>query len=169
MTDHAQMITADVADRHRIRMAAAALSMSFMFLTRALTHVVDPVLAKNLGYLVPGFAVLAVGLVGPTVAWKLRNLRKLPQGERHAYWSPDGFVNDIFNRAQRVSWTVTFLMLMLLDVVVSDKDSSGYLTTLPLVFYLQLIIGVMLGVMASVFLILNRADGADDAEDGARA
>jgi hypothetical protein len=67
-------------------------------------------------------------------------------------------------RQQRVSWATTFLLLIAVDAFVFDKDYQGYLRTLPAEFYLQAIIGVMLGVMASVFLLLNRADGADDAE-----
>ena len=169
MTNNAQIATADIADRHRSMLATAALSMSLMFLTRAVTHLVGPPLNNNLRYLVAGFAVLAVCLVAPTVAWKFRILSKLPQGERDAYFSPDGFVNDIFNRAQRVSWTVTFFVLLLLDVVVFDKDSGGYFTTLPPVFYFQFLLALMFGVLASVFLVLNRADGTDDAKDGALA
>ena len=166
MNAEAQIATADAADRHRTLTAWAALSMSLMFITRAAMHIVGPALEANLDYFVVGFALLAVGLAVRVAFWKISNLRTMPKSERNTYFSPDGFVNDLFNRAQRVSWTVTFLVLMLLDAVVFDKNSTGYLTTLPVVFYLQLIIGMMLGVMASVFLILNRADGADDGEDG---
>jgi len=169
MADNAQMTAADAADRHRSRVAVAALSMAFMFLTRAVMHVVEPALANNLDYLGAGFALLAVGLVIPSARWKFQVLSRMPKGERDAYFSPDGFVNDIFNQAQRVSWTATFFLLLMLDIVVFDKNSSGYLATLPIVFYFQALLGVMLGVMATTFLILNRADGADDAEDGVRA
>ena len=120
-------------------------------------------------YLVAGFAFLALLLGASVAVWKLGNLRSLTARERAAYLNPEGFVTDIFNRAQRVSWAVTFLLLIAVEAVVFDKDATGYWTTLPVVFYFQLLLGTMLGVMASVFLVLSRAAAADDAEDGVRA
>lgn len=166
MTDKAQTTTADAADRHRNLLALAMLSMSLMFLIQAVIHVVEPTAGNYLDFLVPGLALLAVGLCIPVASWKLR---KLPKGERALYFSPDGFVPEILNRAHKASWSVTLLLLMVLNIIIGDKDYEGYLQTLPTQFFLQLTLGAMLGVMASVFLFLNRGDGTDEAEERSRA
>lgn len=160
------LATADAADRHRTFAAIAALALALMFLTNAVTDLVGPpaVLPLKIATLV--LALLAVGLVVPVMFWKFR---RMPAGERDLYFNADGFVPAILNRALRASWVVTLLLLMVLNVLVGDNDSGGYLSSLPAEFFLQVALAVMLGVKAVVFLVLSRDDSEDGGEDGARA
>jgi len=147
-----QISTPEAFDRHRRLVAVALLAMSVMFGAKAAEHLVGPGPGRYLDYLQLSMAVLMGVILARVVYWKLV---KLPKGERHLYFSSDGFVMDSLNRAIRASWSVTFLLLMALEVFTSDDD---FTTTLPSEFFLALAIAAMLGVVSSVFFFLNRAD-----------
>jgi len=149
----------DVADRHRRLIALAMLALGTRYALTASTFFVDPGLASTLGRLGDGFALLAVGLVIPVFLWKARNLSR----ERlHLYRDDDGFMARTMLQAHAGSWTLAFLVLILVELL--DERSAG----LPPVFLAELLLAVMLVSFAVIFLYLDSASrrgsaGADDA------
>lgn len=160
MNETKQVATADAGDRHQTLAALAALSIALMFATRAAMHLVDPWTAEALDVVTIGFAWVGVALLVPMIYWKVL---KLPRAERHIYFSDEGFVAEVLRRAQKVSWAVTFFLLIGLEMFVGAKGYDGYWSTLPPEFFLQVVLAAMLGVMATVFLVLSRGEGAEEA------
>ncbi|HMB69524.1 MAG TPA: hypothetical protein VKU85_09430 [bacterium] len=103
-------------------------------------------------------AVSVLLLLLPTMVWKMRNR---PGSKRFLRFKEQGYVADVFRRAQGISWMATFILLLLLSNFVEDRN------TLPAQFYLETCVAVMLTVFSGVFLFLNR--GGDDEREDAHA
>jgi hypothetical protein len=162
MSKKNQISTADAYDRGKHRIALATFAISVIFAMRAAGHVVGPETNGYLAIVKVAMQIVAVACVLSVIYW---TLFKLPKGERHLYFGADGFVVDALNRAQQTSWLVTFLALMVLE----DLSHAASFRDLPVSFYLQSAMALMLGVSSVVFFYLNRSNDDHEMERETRA
>lgn len=156
---------ADVGDRHRHLLAFALLAIGGIHAVSAAAHLTGTTAATYLDWVQVGGAGVAVLLLVPIFAWKLRHRSA---DMRHLYFSPDGFVAETVRKAQKASWEATFVLVVVLATL--DETIAGL--GLPPEFFLSGIVALMAGVFALVFLVLNRIEaggGADEIEDHSRA
>lgn len=144
----------DVADGHRRLMAFALLALGTRYLVSASTFLVDPGLASSLELLADGLVLLAVGMIAPIFVWKARNMSR---DDWHLYKDDNGFVAQTIARAQTGSWTLTFLVLVLIEPL----DQT--LGELSWVLLFDLVLAVMLLSFSIIFLYLDRVPAWDSA------
>jgi hypothetical protein len=149
---------ADVGDRHRHLLALALLAIGVGFGASAVGHAAGEAAELYLDWVQVGGTAIAVLLVVPIFAWKLRNRNA---DLRHLYFSPEGFVAETMRKAQKASWEATFVVVMLLTVLDETLARVG----LPPGFYLEAIVALMTGVFGVTFLVLNRVEPSDDPEE----
>lgn len=151
---------ADVGDRHRRRAALALLAVGCLYTAAAAEHLLPRAAAPWANGVVLAMAILAVAALVPTFVWKARNLS---QSTWQLYQGEDGVGAHLLRRARTVSWTVTFLALVALEM--AAKRGSD----LPGAFFLQVGLAVMLISFAVVFLVGDRdpGEGPGREEDGA--
>jgi len=156
---------ADIGDRHRHLLAFALLAIGVAYGASAVGHPLDPAAEAYLDWVQVGGTAIAVLLLAPIFAWKLRNRSA---DLRHLYFSPEGFVAETMRRAQKASWEATFVVVILLAAL--DETLAG--VGLPPEFFLEGIVALMTGVFSVTFLVLNRVEGdrdPDEREDAADA
>jgi len=152
---------ADIGDRHRHLLALALLALGVGFGASAVGHPAGQAAEVYLDWVQVGGTALAVLLLSPILAWKLRNRSA---DLRHLYFSPEGFVAETVRKAQKASWEATFLVVILLAALDETLARLG----LPPEFYLEGIVALMTGVFGVTFLVLNRVErsgGPDERED----
>ena len=143
---------AEDKDRH-IRLAALGLLLiALKFGLDATAHFVSPDAAQLLDYGTIAASLGAVLLILPLVFYKFFRLD--PQ-DRAVYFSDQSFAIDALKRAQVFSWSVTFLLLIGLEITADDPGA------LAPDFYLQAALAVMLGSAAVAFLVLSRDPGEE--------
>lgn len=149
---------ADIGDRHRHLLALALLAIGVGFGASAVGHPAGEAAEAYLDWVQVGGSVIAVLLLVPIFAWKLRNRSA---DMRHLYFSPEGFVAETVRRAQKASWEATFVVVVLLAVLDETLARIG----LPTEFYLEGVVALMTGVFGVTFLVLNRFERRDDPEE----
>jgi len=143
---------AEDKDRH-IRLAALGLLLiALKFGLDATAHLAPPDAAQLLDYGAIAASLGAVLLILPLVFYKFFQLD--PQ-DRAVYFSDQSFAIDALKRAQVFSWSVTFLLLIGLEITADDPGA------LAPDFYLQAALAVMLGSAAVAFLVLSRDPGEE--------
>lgn len=165
MTSRDHQTPADVGDRHRHLLALALLAIGIGFGASAVSHPLGEVPEVYLDWVQVGGTAIAVLLIVPIFAWKLRNRSA---DLRHLYFSAEGFVAETMRKAQKASWEATFVVVLLLTVL--DETLAG--VGLPPEFYLEGIVALMTGVFGLTFLVLNRVErssGPEEMEDVAGA
>lgn len=149
---------ADIGDRHRHLLAFALVAIAVGFGASAVGHPLDEAAEVYLDWVQIGGTAIAVLLLTPIFAWKLRNRSA---DMRHLYFSPEGFVAETMRKAQKASWEATFVVVMLLAVLDETLARVG----LPPEFYLEGIVALMTGVFGVSFLVLNRVERSDGPEE----
>jgi|GEM_PF-5429249 len=142
-----QTSPAEIADRHRRFMALAMLALSFMFLSKALMHLLPEDMAISSDYFQIAAAIITVILVAPITLWKMKHRSS---SERLVYFSKDGYAAQALFFAQKMSWAVTFILLICLESL------NSVLSRYPTEFALQLLLAVMLASMSLIFLFKTR-------------
>ncbi len=148
---------AELADHHRRLLLLAVLAVSVKYAASAAQHLVGATTGRYLDAVEIGMALLVIAIVLPIVLWKIL---RLPRGDRHLYFSLDGFVAQSLIRAHKVSWATTFILLALLETMTENA-----LADIPPVFFLQLVLAVMLAALGGTFFFLNRVDVDNDPAD----
>lgn len=149
MSDN-KLSSAEIADRHRQYMAFAMLCVAAMFLTKALIHLVGAEIEMVLDIIQVALALLAVGLLVPIFVWKARHSSR---SERLEYFSTDGFAAQALMFAQKRSWAITFILMVMLESL------NNTLSRFPYEFSIQIVITVMLASMSLLFLYKTRSEG----------
>jgi hypothetical protein len=148
--------TADIGDRHRTMDALAALALACFFAASAAEQVSPPGVAVLLHWTALAMVAVAVLLVLPIVAWKLRS-RGRAAWDR--YRGRDGFVREIVARAQMISWGATFFVLVALSRL------ENRLEGLPPGFLFEAVLALMLAIFAVSFLVLDRSESREASGD----
>ncbi len=150
-TSHTES-TADMADRHRQFFALAMLGAGLIYLVKAIESMVPAPADTYLDYATMGLALCTIGILLPAFIAKSR----LPRGERLVYFSEDGYAAQLLRRSFKISWSVTFISFVVLEVV-ARKIGDG----LPGTFHIQTGLFIMLGTLSVSFLLLNWGAGQD--------
>jgi len=152
---------ADVGDRHRHLLALALLAIGVGYAAAAAAHLLGAPAGRYLEWIQVGGTAIAVALLVPIIAWKLRNR----SGDlRHLYFGPEGFVAETVRKAQKASWECTFVVVIL----VASLDETLADVGLPPEFFLEATVALMTGIFSVTFLVLNRVEGSrgpDERED----
>lgn len=149
---------ADIGDRHRHLLAFALLAIGAGYGASAVGHLAGGSAEVYLDRVQIGGTAIAVLLLVPIFAWKLRNWSA---DLRHLYFSPEGFVAETMRKAQKASWEATFVVVILLAAL----DESLARVELPPEFYLEGIAALMACVFGVTFLVLNRVERSDGPEE----
>ena len=149
---------ADIGDRHRHLLALALLALGVGYGASAAGHPAGGSAEVYLDWVQVGGTAIAVLLLVPIFAWKLRNRSA---DLRHLYFGPEGFVAETMRKAQKVSWEATFVVVILLAALDETLARAG----LPPEFYLEGIVALMTGVFGVTFLVLNRIERTDGPEE----
>lgn len=139
--------SADHVDIHRRLLFLTMLIISLVFAIKAGDYFTSANVNRYLTFAGKGLAAISIVLMIATVYWKLRFI---PGKERYyLLTSPDSYVMQSMNRACRISWSTTFILLCAITMTTS-KNSS----TFPAEFYLNLTMFFMLAIFSISFFIL---------------
>lgn len=72
----------------------------------------------------------------------------------------DGYLVEMFKRASAMAFSLTFIFLMILELV-----TEKYLTDLPAPFFINVTLAFSLGVLSIGFFRLARGDSDDESDD----
>ena len=161
MNDNVDISPAEASDRHNRLLGVSMLALALLFATGAAEHVLGPDAELYLDMVSKGLAIFIIVPTFWVAYWKLW---KLPSHQRELYLSADGFVMDALYRAQRLSWTVTLVVLAVLATVFDGPFLNAY----PTEFYLDALLALMLGVLSTVFFYLVGLED-NDPEDVSHA
>lgn len=152
-----QLSPADAADKHITLIALTTFLFSLLYLSSAGQFLVSESVASTMEIGEKVLALAAIAVVLPILLWKFRNLSAT---EKQAYKNPEGFVTEVFKKACTVSWAWTFVFLVALKMI-----SRRAFADFPPEFYIQLILGVMLGIFSLAFFLKSRVLGDDGSSD----
>lgn len=146
--------SADHADTHKRLLFISMFLLSLIFAVETGSYFVrEPV--------EDFFSVTAKVLVGlfiisifSTVFW---NIKFIPRDQRYLPNSEDNFVTHALNRACKISWILTFILLTIITVTTGRESSA-----LPAQFYINLAQFSMTAVFSISFFILFRDSGEEN-------
>ena len=158
MTTKNPVSQAEIIDKITQRGALAALVLALVTASSAATYLVSP---ETGWYLEITERVLAVLVVLIILAGAPLMIRKIRLRRKNPGMAPESFITDVARQAMTVSWSLTFLTLVFLDLA-----DGRYVADLPSLFIMDLAKTIMLGAFAVSFFILNRSSGMDELSEG---
>ena len=141
---------AEATDRHGRLLALSMSTMAVLFGANAAKRIAGDELEQfvDVAQIV---LVMAIGLLLiPVFRWKAVVLRSFSPEERRHYFAADSYMVSSLKKARALSWSVTFVLLVLLSI------ASGVFSDMPARFFLDAALAVMVGVFAITVLVLNR-------------
>ncbi len=148
---------AEVLDKFMHAVAIALLLFSLKFATSAAMHFADGSLLNILDWTEIVLTGLAVIILIPA-GFRFKLLKYKPE---HRFFEPNGYVIDIFRRSFEKGFSITFLMLVILDVA-----TKRHFTEIPTAFFIEIILVVMLGSFGIAFFLLSHRADTDLFDDG---
>jgi len=143
--------SADHADIFRRLLIISMLLLSLIFAVKAGVYFADDGMKSFLSIFSKILAVISLIMLAVTIFWKLKFI---PRSERyHLLNTDDSFANQMMNKAFKISWLTTLLLLFFSATVV-NSESLG----LPAKFYLNLAVFLLLSTLSVSFLILFRLE-----------
>lgn len=136
---------AEAEDRRLQLVAWGVLAMGLKFAADAAAHLASEAWATWLDRLALGLALLALLLILPVFASKFRPAAPgiVPKA--------DGFAASMLRQSQASAMNAALLALVLLEI------ASKRFPELPSSFFLELVLAILLGTLATKFLFLGRA------------
>ena len=147
---------AELLDQFMQALAIALFLFALKFAISAGMHFADSTFLTLLDWAELGVALLAIAILLPA-AFHYRRL-KSRLGQR--FLESDGYVADIFKKSFAKSFSITFLFLVLLEIVTKNQFLD-----LPARFFVQVILTMMLGTFGLTFFILSRSPEKDFPEE----
>lgn len=151
-----ELSTAQFVDRFMHRIAIGVFLVALAYATSAVMFLVSPEIAFYLDKLKLGLGLMAVVIVFPQF---VKMVRRKVRGGADAD-EPESFVVEAYKRAAEKSFALTFVSLIIMDVL-----STGVLAGLPVEFSIEVILFVSLIIFSLSFFAFNRTGDDDDAED----
>ena len=146
---------AEHADNHRRLLFLTMLLLSMVLAVETGSFLVHEEMKHALAIAGKVFAILTLLAFVLTVFWKLRYI---PGKERYyLLTTSDSVANQMLNRACKISWVLTILIL-----AIAPKWISKFHPGLPLEFYVDLTLLSMFGVCSVSFFILFGLGGQDE-------
>lgn len=151
MNQKNKLSSADHADTHKRLMFLSMFLLSLIFAIETGSYFVG----EPVGEVFSITAKVVVGLLFIsilfTVFWRIKFI---PGDKRYLLNSEDSFVAHALNKACKISWILTFIMLTVITVTTS-RESSAF----PAQFYINLAQFSMTAVFSISFFILFRDSG----------
>jgi hypothetical protein len=126
-----------------------AMSVAEFFASESAAAVID-IFVKILG-------VTVLALMGLLYYWKFR---PMTSGQRRHYLSEDGFLQIGFRKAMARSWMLSFLVLVILQVL--DEQILERLPAMPLEIAVKAVLALMLLLFSLAFVFVTRPGSSDE-------
>ena len=155
MTNKKKASVAEQIDKMMQRTALGIFLVAISYAIQTAKFFVTEETGDVLNIIARVLGVIIIILILPGVV-KFFNMRRK---NRKAGREPDGFVNEMFNKATGKAFQFTFLFLIFFEIL-----SKYYLTHLPGEFFIKVIVSVTLAIFSITFFFLNRAGDIGEGE-----
>lgn len=146
--------SADHADTHKRLLFLSMFLLSLIFAIETGSYFVGESVGNFLSITAKVFVGLFFISIFFTVFWKIKFI---PGDKRYLVNSEDSFVAHALNKACKISWILTFIILTVITVT-TGRESS----TFPAQFYINLAQFFMTAVFSISFFILFRDSGDEN-------
>ena len=158
MTTKTNISEAEIREKIVQGTARIVLVVALMHAASFASQVMSERTGDYLGFLEKGLAVLAVAMAIAT----LRLVIKAHFTRRHRGGiEPESFINEVVKKSFSISWAVTLILLIFLDL-----GDGKYIVELPVNSLMDFIKTTLLGSFSMIFFVLNRTSGMDESGDG---
>ena len=146
--------SADHADTHKRLLFLSMFLLSLIFAIETGSYFVGESVGNFLSITAKVFVGLFFISMFFTVFWKIKFI---PGDKRYLVNSEDSFVAHALNKACKISWILTFIILTVITVTTS-RESSDF----PAQFYINLVQFSMTAVFSISFFILFHESGNEN-------
>lgn len=146
--------SADHADTHKRLMFLSMFLLSLIFALETASYFGGEPVGDFLSITAKALVGLLFISIFFTVFWKIKFI---PGDKRYLLTSEDSFVTHALNKACKISWILTFIMLTVITVTTS-RESSAF----PAQFYINLTQFSLTAGFSISFFILFRDSGSEN-------
>lgn len=144
---------AEIADRTIQLLAGSMFALALIFALSVAEFFASESTAAVIDICVKLLGITVLGLMGLLYFWKFR---PMSAGQRREHLAEDGFLQTAFRKAMAQSWMLTFLALVILQVL---DGLLARLAGLPLEIVVKAVLALMLLLFSLAFLFIARLAG----------
>ncbi|GAB4114443.1 MAG: hypothetical protein Tsb0027_03170 [Wenzhouxiangellaceae bacterium] len=148
---------AEVADRSIQLVAGSMFAVALIFCLSVAEFFAGESTAAIIDIAVKLLAIVILGLMALLYFWKFR---PMSPGQRRQHLAEDGFLQIAFRKAMAKSWTLTFLVLVVLQAL--DNLVLERLPEMPLETVIEGVLAIMLLLFSVAFLLFTRSGSSDE-------
>jgi dolichyl-phosphate-mannose--protein O-mannosyl transferase len=148
---------AEVADRTLQLLAGSMFALALIFCLSVAEFFANESTAAVIDIFVKILGVTVLALMGLLYFWKFR---PMTVGQRRDHLAEDGFLQTAFRKAMAQSWMLTFLALVILQVL--DEWMLARLSGVPLEITIKAVLALMLLLFSLAFLLITRPGSSDE-------
>lgn len=148
---------AELADRTLQLVAYAMFAVALVFCLSVAEFFVGESTAAVIDVAVKVLAIAILGLMALLYFWKFR---PMSPGQRRQHLAEDGFLQIGFQKAMATSWMLSFLVLVILQVL--DNLVLARLPEMPLEIVIKSVLALMLLLFSVAFPFFTRSSGSDE-------
>jgi dolichyl-phosphate-mannose--protein O-mannosyl transferase len=148
---------AEVADRTLQLLAGSMFALALIFCLSVAEFFANESTAAVIDIFVKILGVTVLALMGLLYFWKFR---PMTAGQRRDHLAEDGFLQTAFRKAMAQSWMLTFLALVILQVL--DEWMLARLSGVPLEITIKAVLALMLLLFSLAFLLITRPGSSDE-------
>lgn len=148
---------AELADRTVQLLAVSMFAVAFVFCLSVAEFFASESTAAIIDIAVKGLGLVILGLMALLYFWKFRSMSP---NQRRRHLAEDGFLQIAFRKAMAQSWMLTFLVLVILQVL--DNLVLGRLPEMPLEIVLQSILAIMLLLFSIAFVLFTSSNSSNE-------
>lgn len=148
---------AEIADRTIQLLAGSMFALALIFAMSVAEFFASESAAAVIDIFVKILGVTVLALMGLLYYWKFR---PMTAGQRRDHFAEDGFLQTAFRKAMAQSWMLTFLALVILQVL--DEWLLARLSGVPLEIAIKAVLALMLLLFSLAFLSIARLAGRDE-------
>jgi len=157
MNARSTLSPAEVADRTLQLVAAAMFATALIFCLSVAEFFAGESAAVVIDVAVKA---LAVGVIGLMAVLYFLKFRPMTSDQRRQHLAEDGFLQIAFRRAMARSWMLTFLALVVVQVL--DRLVLERLPGMPLETVIHAVLALMLVLFSVSFVAFTRSGGGDE-------
>jgi hypothetical protein len=148
---------AEIADRTIQLLAGSMFALALIFAMSVAEFFASESAAAVIDIFVKILGVTVLALMGLLYYWKFR---PMTSGQRRHYLSEDGFLQIGFRKAMARSWMLSFLVLVILQVL--DEQILERLPAMPLEIAVKAVLALMLLLFSLAFVFVTRPGSSDE-------
>lgn len=148
---------AEIADRTIQLVAWAMFAVALVFCLSVAEFFASESVAAIIDIAVKGLGIAILGLMALLYFWKFRSMSS---DRRREYLAEDGFLQLAFKNAMARSWMLSFLLLVILQVL--DSLVLARLPEMPIEIVIQGVLAVMLLLFSVAFMVTTRWSDSDE-------